>query len=671
MKFRFFFLCLFISMGFLSCADEIKPRIQLGEIMKISEDKTTNDNEKYIYINASFELPEELKNKDLALFSSYIKSADKVWINGTYIGSSGKFPPHPFGNGVRAHYYFIPKAALNQNKENKLLIKVWVSNYKMISSDMFIGEVEDALKKYAYKTFYTSKVNMFFSGLMFVVFLIYWTMFFSLKKSTKCNDYMIFALLNIHTLMFNVPFYAMELPTISALNVSYLWFLKIFFCYGAMGAVYFANSFIIHFMKYDVSRKTYHLRYGITSLCTLFVFCAPSMKALTFIGPIAFLINLSHFAITIPYLYKGLKDPERFHNARKILKGFAPVIVSIFFDLMLRLIVRQKNLPFFTVYGWQITILVFLQYILTEYNRMYLKNTELTNRLSEFNENLEEIVAIRTKELQDTNYVLSKGIEAVSNVQNNFLPQKTSQFIGWDLAVTYTPISDNVSGDLYDYYTNNHRLEGMGIFDVSGHGITAGLMTILAKGIISQNFETGLEQNASLNDVMHNINETYIKEKLNVENYITGLLFRFGTINKKEECTVECVNAGHPYPLLYSAKTKKITEIKPSVANEQYGMIGIEGLNVSFSPTVFKMNKNDILICFTDGITETKNERNMEFGTNKIKKIVCDNADLSSHKILEKIEKSFRNFSDIDHLKDDTTLIVLKRNNSKDYIEEL
>jgi sigma-B regulation protein RsbU (phosphoserine phosphatase) len=83
------------------------------------------------------------------------------------------------------------------------------------------------------------------------------------------------------------------------------------------------------------------------------------------------------------------------------------------------------------------------------------------------------------------------------------------------------------------------------------------------------------------------------------------------------------------------------------------------------------MNKDDILICFTDGITETKNERNLEYGTSRIKKIVSDNADLSSQKILEKIEKSFRNFSDIDHLKDDTTLIVLKRNNSKDYIEEL
>lgn len=658
-------------MFFVSCTTETKPRIQIGEIMKISEDKTTNDNERYIYINASFEIPDELRNKDLALYASYIKSADKVWINGTYIGSSGKFPPHPFGCGVRAHYYFIPKATLNQNKENKLLIKVWVANYKKISSDIFIGEPEDALKKSAFKTFYTTKVNIFFSGLMFVVFLIYGSMFFSLRKNTNCNDYMSFALLNIHTLMFNIPFYAMELPSISALNVSYLWFLKIFFCYGAMGAVYFANSFIIHFMKYEVDRKTYHLRYIITSLCTIIMLCAPSLKVLTILGPIAFVLNLSHFAITIPYLYMGLKDPERFHNAQKILMGFAPVIISIFFDLILRLLIRQRNLPFFTVYGWQFTILAFLKYILTEYNRMYLKNTELTNRLSEFNENLEEIVAIRTKELQDTNYVLSKGIEAVSNVQNNFLPQKTKQFMGWDLAITYTPISDNVSGDLYDYYTTNHKLEGIGIFDVSGHGITAGLMTILAKGIISQNFENGIAQDTPLNEVMQNINESYIREKLNVENYITGLLFRFGAFNKKEECTVECVNAGHPYPILYSSKTKKITEIKPAIANEQYGMIGIEGLNVSFSPTVFKMNKDDILICFTDGITETKNERNLEYGTSRIKKIVSDNADLSSQKILEKIEKSFRNFSDIDHLKDDTTLIVLKRNNSKDYIEEL
>lgn len=660
-----------LSFSSISCSKKQKVRINIGNDLNITESKNENDNEKFVWVEAQFEIPDELKNKDLGVYSAYIKAATKVWINGTFVGEFGKFPPHGFSCGFQAHYYFLPKSSLIQEGTNKLLMKVWVGGGKAISKDMFIGETSDANRLAELKTFYSTKINVFFAGIMFLVSLLYIIMYRTLKKHNKQIDYLIFALLNIHTLLFIIPFFASELPLLSSINVSYLIFLKCTFCYGAVGTVFFANSFIIYYLDYTQKKKDLNIRIYITCFSTLLIICAPTLTSLAVLGPIAFIIDLTQFYFTIPLIYKAFKEPEKNDNAKKLLIGFTPVLVTLLFDLLIRNLLKNDTLPFLAVYGWQITIIVFLIYLIITFNNMYLKNSTLKNRLSEFNENLEEIVAQRTKELQDTNFVLSRGLEAVANVQKNFLPQQKIEFAGWEIAAEYKPLSDNVSGDLYDYYFTKNSLHGLGIFDVSGHGIPAGLMTILAKGIITQHFLNGKEQNLPLEDVMVNINDTYIREKVNVENYITGLLFRFSDFNNKDECTVEIANAGHPYPLFYNSKTKKITEIKPTDEEKQYGMIGIEGLDVSFSPTIFKMNKDDIIVCFTDGITEAQNNYKKDFGTEKIKKIISENSDKSAEQILNKIFKSFKTFTGMNNIKDDFTCIVLKRNNSKDFIEEL
>ena len=204
---------------------------------------------------------------------------------------------------------------------------------------------------------------------------------------------------------------------------------------------------------------------------------------------------------------------------------------------------------------------------------------------------------------------------------------------------------------------------------MSGHGITAGLMTILSKGIITQHFVNGLEQKIPLTKVLEEINETYIKEKVNVDNFITGLLFTFSTFDSNDVCHIQMVNAGHPYPLFYDSKNQTVTEIKYENQNEQYGIIGIEGLDVSFPTVNFEASINDVLVCFTDGITEAMNVDNKDFSKDRIIEILEKNAKLSAHEIGQMIMSELEMFTKGTKIHDDITLIVLKRNNSKNYIE--
>jgi len=401
-----------------------------------------------------------------------------------------------------------------------------------------------------------------------------------------------------------------------------------------------------------------------------FAFTLKTPRQLNGFMPYIIVFGLIQFGFCIPRLVLSLVAKETRRNSIYLIIGFSPVLVGIVLDLFFKVIGLNMNLPFFTIYGWQVTLWIFLGSLLLRFGSMYMHNTELNTKLSEFSNHLEDVVALRTRELSEANYVLSKGLETVAHVQKNFLPAKNKSFRGWDLAISYNALDNNVSGDLYDYYFSEGVLDGMGIFDVSGHGIPAGLMTILAKSIISQHFINGMNQDESISNVLKDINKSYIKEKVNVENYITGLLFRFSEFNKKDICSVEFANAGHPYPLLYSAEEDVVLELKQE-GQKQYGILGVEGLDVSFPPINFRAAQNDIIVCYTDGLTDCLNHKGEEFGKERIIKIIKEYHKESAIMIMNRIMDKFSDFIGNGKITDDITLMVLKRVNSKDYIEEI
>lgn len=662
---------------------ETSPYTSLHEVqrnkdfIKLTEEAAENlssllVNEKnYIWIKSTFTIDKSLKYKDLALYIAFLRSADEVYFNGNLIGTYGDFPPNEFSAGFKAHYYPIHKDLINKEGENTILIKVWPGPLGAISDQIYIAQQKDAYIASEFKTFTNSKVNLIFSGAMLLVFILYFIMHMGLKKFFDNVEYIVFSLLNLFTLLFLFPFYSAEVPWIQGLGINYLTILKSTVCMGAFITIYFANSFIIAFLKFKTSKHLLEFRLILLALPVFITYFIPTYKMLIDFIPFISAVVLLQFCFSIPKIFVAFKTPEKKAIARQLLGGFAPVILSIIIDVIIRLGFKIKNLPYFTLYGWQITIVIFLCYLVVRFNNAYSKNALLKTKLEEFNANLEEIVTIRTKELSDTNFVLTRGLEAVANVQKNFIPSFEANFPGWEIASKYSIFTDNVSGDIYDYYTKNSNLAGISIFDVSGHGIPAGLMTILAKGIISQHFMNSLDNKDSLTKVMNKINESYIQEKVNVENYMTGLLFRIAPVSRKNTCDIEIVNAGHPHPLYFDAKSSEITEIVYKHPDEQYGMIGIEGLGVSFPVTQIKSNVNDIFVLFTDGLIEAVDTTKEQYGIERLKKVIKANKNGSAKSILEAINKSLTTFLDGEPFHDDITIIVAKRKATGDYIEEI
>ena len=104
---------------------------------------------------------------------------------------------------------------------------------------------------------------------------------------------------------------------------------------------------------------------------------------------------------------------------------------------------------------------------------------------------------------------------------------------------------------------------------------------------------------------------------------------------------------------------------------KQYGILGVEGLDVSFPPINFRAAKDDIIVCFTDGLTDCKNPKGEDFSKDRIISIVQEYHNESANMLMTRIIEEMNDFADTQKLTDDVTLIVLKRTNSKDYIEEI
>ena len=622
-----------------------------------------------LWLKIDFVPDTEFKDKTIALYISQLQSSSWLWCNGNSIRKYGSIPPHEISCGTVSHFFMFPKPIINYEGNNTIYIQVWPGPLGMISNTVFIGEQQDVFTLSERHTFFNAKITIAFMTIMLLIFVLYLLLYFVLRKNTHTYVYLYYSLLSLFTSFFLIPFCISEISWAIPPFIPYFLIIKICLNISAQVTVFFANSFMLSYLKIRISKKALYSRIIFIIIPSLIILCIPNYKALSSFIPFQLFFCMLDFFICTPKLIKSFLHKNKKTDSLKLTIGFMPVLLCVLGDILIRGMMKIDTIPYITLYGWQITIYIFLFYLVQEFGTTFVHNLQLKSQVEQLNSNLEEIVAIRTKELSEANYVLSKGLESVAQVQKNVLPPKEKLFKGWDFSAIYCPLDNNVSGDFYDFYYTEEKLDGIGIFDVSGHGITAGLMTILSKGIITQHFVNGLEQKIPLTKVLEEINETYIKEKVNVDNYITGLLFTFSTFDSNDVCHIQMVNAGHPYPLFYDSKNQTVTEIKYENQNEQYGIIGIEGLDVSFPTVNFEASINDVLVCFTDGITEAMNVDNKDFSKDRIIEILEKNAKLNAHEIGQMIMSELEMFTKGTKIHDDITLIVLKRNNSKNYIE--
>ena len=246
---------------------------------------------------------------------------------------------------------------------------------------------------------------------------------------------------------------------------------------------------------------------------------------------------------------------------------------------------------------------------------------------------------------------VEKELKLANVVQQSFFKHNDTIYNDWAISYYNKPMT-GVSGDFLDIYGNGNILEGIGIFDVSGHGIASGLVTMLVKNIIFQEFYNGKED--KLKSIIDRINLRYIKEKGNIENYLTGILTRLNGNS------VEFINAGHSMPVFYSAKDDNAFYLEDK-NNAAFGAIGLPDIPTNFVSHTVEMNRGDELIFFTDGATEATNADGEDFGKDRLLRSIFRNADRPLTTQINCIISDILTFIGDEPRKDDITIIILKK----------
>lgn len=609
----------------------------------------------YITLKTTFTLPSTLSSDGIAVYAGKISIAAHIYINGICIGTCGRFPPNEFGDGTGAVWYTIPTTTLKKD-QNELTMTLWVEGSGGISAVPFIGTTNDVACYAKSKSFIMSEMNLLFTATLSFIAFFYLIIFF---RWIQEKEYFWYAITNIGTAFYLFPFFQSEVPW---LTVSWEWlaFNKFFFGICAFVTAYFATSFIRAFLKKKDSITITVLRLCLLITPIVWVLSLPTYLSFWNTLTILYICIALQMIFAVTAVIEALI--KRQTEIAILLFGFSPVLISVTVDFIIQGILKDGTMPLLTIYGWQITNMFFLVILVDRFNK-------IRKRAEYLNVKLETEVEERTRDLSNANKKLEEDqhraeqdMDLAVHVQQSFYPSQT-QFSGWDIAVCFKPLS-GISGDLYDLYKTDGKLRGFSLFDVSGHGIAAGLVTMLTKSIIYRTFNANLDK--SISETLVNINNSIITAKGNIENYLTGVLFRYD--EKTHE--LQLVNVGSPQPLYHKHGSPETQVLAPNKNEKQCGMIGISGLQVSFPAITLHIEEGDCLICYTDGLSEAVNKQNEQFGQKRIINSFARAENTTAAENLKHILADLYAFIDDTPLQDDVTIIIVKKTKEPE-VEEL
>lgn len=603
----------------------------------------------YIYIQSFFSYPDfaDYETDELALNMGKILVAGEIYLNGRLMDTIGQMPPRQFYAGNASTLIKLPREFLKEKTPNEIVCKIYVEGRGGITGIPCIGLEKDIRGITAFQTFFMSRINIMFSLVMFVCSMCYLILYFSLKRD---KEYLYYALMNLFTTFYLFPFCISELPWIMG-RMNLFWFNKIFVGVIALYTSYYASSFIHNFLRRPYERKMHLIRLIMFTVSNIVVLAIPNPVIFyKYLGPIFGLIGLQLVSAVID-LAKEWKTDRR--HVLMLIFGFSPVIFCLGVDFILKGILKFRMVPYFTLYGWQFTIITFLIIVSGRYAKVRKRVEYLNSKLEAEVESRTKALTKANEELELKNYESERDMELAVHVQESFY-MHDFDFPDWDIAVSFNPLS-GVSGDLYDFYLIEGKLRGFGLFDVSGHGISSGLVTMLAKNAILSEFMKTLPLN--LTDATRRINDAIIRVKGKIDNYLTGIIFR---MDKDNPSKIEFTNAGNPYPLVKHKDSEEAELLLPDKRMPQYGMIGIEGMSVSFQNIPIVLEEGDSILIYTDGFSESENKDGEQYGNERIQKSFGA-ASGSSEEIIRCLMQDFNSFVEDAEIKDDITVIVLKR----------
>jgi serine phosphatase RsbU (regulator of sigma subunit) len=238
---------------------------------------------------------------------------------------------------------------------------------------------------------------------------------------------------------------------------------------------------------------------------------------------------------------------------------------------------------------------------------------------------------------------LKSEINIAAAIQRNLLPRHGPELLGVSFAAHFEPTAE-IGGDYYDlFHLERHRL-GVAIGDVSGHGLSTGLVMAMVKAAITTLVEEGADEAA----LFHRLNDL-VTRSTEKRTFMT-LGFSIFDLEKR---TLRHTNAGHLYPYLVRAGGEVMQIEAPSLPLGLRPEIHPETVEVA-------MEDGDLVIYLSDGIIEAQNESGEPLGFERLEQLIAGSGGSDPAEIKRRILTAVIAHSGERPADDDRTIMILR-----------
>ncbi len=361
----------------------------------------------------------------------------------------------------------------------------------------------------------------------------------------------------------------------------------------------------------------------------------------------------SHFADL--RLYKSWTDMFGFTSAEALYEDnmISPQVVSTIFAIV-SISIALSIIIISTFIGWRINkgMRHSLDALVKGMKRIGEGDLDYKINLKSFDEYYRLATSINTMTNDLRGYMIDtiekqkieQEIQTATLIQQSMLPEQDPMLEDFEISSFARP-AKQMGGDYYDYLILTKGKLGVVMGDVSGHGVPAGLLMSMAKSALYNQIKTSYK----VPDVLYAMNNM-VYEVMRKRLLMT---FCYSILNLDRK-KFNFASAGHHFPYLYSKKKQELISLE-SIAYP----LGVRK-DAHYKEKTINLQPGDMLLLYTDGIIETRNSSEEEFGFERFEDLLKKAWHLPAKEIKDTIIQEIDNFTEDNPQFDDITLIVIK-----------
>lgn len=240
---------------------------------------------------------------------------------------------------------------------------------------------------------------------------------------------------------------------------------------------------------------------------------------------------------------------------------------------------------------------------------------------------------------------ITRDMEIAQQIQKSFLPDAAPEIPGVDIAGRCMSAA-HVGGDYYDFFSHDNNEVDIVIADVSGHSVGAALVMSEVRTLLKAESTSSHSPGTTLDSLNRQLYDDLTRAEL----FITMFYARYNA----KSGTLLYANAGHNLPVLKSRNQAELLEL-----DAEGLIIGVKK-EVPFEEQSVRLISGDLLLFYTDGLTEACNRNGEMFGTTGLHQHLDTVTQLSASAIIDSFYERISSFTGSQHLQDDISLVVIK-----------